>query len=96
LEDGVFCGPSCVFTNDTNPRAEYPKYWNYVSTLVKKWSSIWANATIVCGVTIGEYSFIWAWAVVTKDVPPYALMVGVPARQIGTIDEQWIYTLFDK
>lgn len=92
LEDWVFCWPSCVFTNDTNPRAEFPKHGKYVATLVKKWASIGANVTIVCWITVWEYAFIGAGAVVTKDVPPYALMVGVPAKQIGTVDQQWNYT----
>lgn len=86
IEDDVFCGPSCVFTNDLTPRAAYPKgHENYKKTLVKKGASIGANATIVCGVTIGEYAMIAAGAVVTKDVPDYALMVGVPAKQVGWV-----------
>lgn len=88
IEDGVFCGPSCVFTNDLNPRANFPKgKANYVKTLVKKGATIGANATIVCGHTIGSYAMISAGAVVTKDVPDYALMVGVPARQKGWVCE---------
>lgn len=88
IEDGVFCGPSCVFTNDLTPRAEYPKgSENYKKTLVKKGASIGANATIVCGHTIGEYAMVAAGAVVTKDVPDYALMAGVPAKQMGWICE---------
>ena len=88
LEDDVFCGPSCVFTNDLIPRARYPKgHENYKRTLVKKGASIGANATIVCGVTVGEYAMIAAGAVVTKDVPDYTLMVGVPAVQHGRICE---------
>ncbi|MBI4197758.1 MAG: N-acetyltransferase [Chloroflexi bacterium] len=83
LEDYVFCGPSCVFTNDINPRSEFPKHGNYLPTLVKRGASIGANATIVCGATVGRYAFIGAGAVVTKDVPDYALVVGVPARQAG-------------
>lgn len=83
LEDYVFCGPSCVFTNDLNPRSEFPKHGNYMPTLVKQGASIGANATIVCGNTVGRYAFIGAGAVVTKDVPDYALVVGVPARQAG-------------
>ncbi len=83
LEEGVFCGPSMVFTNVMNPRALVERKNEYKDTLVKKGSTIGANATIVCGITLGEYSFIGAGAVVQKDVPPYALMVGVPARQIG-------------
>lgn len=83
LEDFVFCGPSMVFTNVTNPRSEFVRKDEYKLTIVKKGASIGANATIVCGVTLGEYSFIAAGAVVTKDVKPYALMAGVPAKQIG-------------
>ncbi len=88
LEDGVFCGPSMVFTNDLTPRAEFPKgSANYKKTLVKRGASIGANATIVCGHTLGEYCMIAAGAVVTKDVPPHALMAGVPAKQIGYVCE---------
>ncbi|MCI9141335.1 MAG: N-acetyltransferase [Lachnospiraceae bacterium] len=88
LEDGVFCGPSCVFTNDLTPRAEYPKgHENYKKTLVKRGASIGANATVVCGLTIGRYAMIAAGAVVTKDVEPYSLMAGVPARRIGWVCE---------
>ena len=83
LEDDVFCGPSCVFTNVTNPRSHVSRKAEYRRTLVRKGSSIGANATIVCGVTLGEYSFIGAGAVVRSDVPAYALMVGVPARRVG-------------
>lgn len=87
LEDGVFCGPSCVFTNDLTPRAEYPKgRGNYKKTLVKMGASIGANATVVCGHTIGEYAMVAAGAVVTKDVPAYALAVGIPARVESGID----------
>src|SRR5881275_219013 len=83
LEDDVFCGPSMVFTNVVNPRSHVSRKHEYRSTLVKRGSSIGANATIVCGVTLGEYAFIGAGAVVTSDVPSYALMVGVPARRVG-------------
>jgi UDP-2-acetamido-3-amino-2,3-dideoxy-glucuronate N-acetyltransferase len=83
LEDDVFCGPSCVFTNVMNPRSHVSRKHEYRPTLVKRGSSIGANATIVCGVTLGEYAFIGAGAVVTSDVPSFALMVGVPARRIG-------------
>jgi len=83
LEDDVFCGPSCVFTNVMNPRSHVSRKHEYRHTLVKRGASIGANATIVCGVTLGEYAFIGAGAVVTSDVPPYALMVGVPARRVG-------------
>ena len=88
IEDDVFLGPSCVFTNDLTPRARYPKGRdNYKKTIVKKGATIGANATIVCGHTIGENAMIAAGAVVTKDVPKNALMAGVPARQIGYVDE---------
>ncbi len=83
LEDDVFCGPSCVFTNVLNPRAHVSRRSEFMKTLVKRGATIGANATIVCGVTLGEYCFIGAGAVVTSDVPPYALMVGVPARRVG-------------
>ena len=83
LEDDVFCGPSCVFTNVMNPRSHVPRKHEYRRTLVKRGGSIGANATIICGVTLGEYAFIGAGAVVTADVPAYGLMVGVPARRVG-------------
>lgn len=83
LEDDVFCGPSMVFTNVYNPRSAVTRKDEYRRTLVKRGATIGANATIVCGVTLGEYAFIAAGAVITKDVKPYALMAGVPARQIG-------------
>jgi acetyltransferase-like isoleucine patch superfamily enzyme len=83
LEDGVFCGPSCVFTNVNNPRAEIVRKAEYRPTLVKRGASIGANATIVCGHTVGEYAFIAAGAVVATDVPAFALMAGVPAKRIG-------------
>lgn len=85
LEEGVFCGPSCVFTNVINPRAFIERKKEFRPTLVKKGASIGANATIVCGVTLGAYCFIGAGALVRSDVPDYALMVGVPARQIGWV-----------
>lgn len=86
LEDDVFCGPSMVFTNDLTPRSQFPKGTaGYKKTLVKRGASIGANATIVCGHTIGCWSMIAAGAVVTRDVPDYALMVGVPAKQQGWI-----------
>lgn len=89
LEDNVFCGPSCVFTNDLTPRAKYPKgRENYKKTLVKEGATIGANSTIVCGITIGNNAMIAAGAVVTKDVPDNALMVGVPAKQVGSVDEK--------
>lgn len=83
LEDEVFCGPSMVFTNVINPRSAVERKNQYRRTLVKKGASIGANATIVCGATLGRYSFIGAGAVVTKDAPDYALMVGVPAVRAG-------------
>jgi UDP-2-acetamido-3-amino-2,3-dideoxy-glucuronate N-acetyltransferase len=83
LEDDVFCGPSMVFTNVINPRSHVSRRTEYRKTLVRRGSSIGANATIVCGVTLGEYSFVGAGAVVTKDAPAYALVVGVPARRVG-------------
>jgi len=85
LEDEVFCGPSCVFTNVYNPRAFIERKHEFRPTLVKRGATIGANATIVCGVTLGRYSFVGAGAVVTRDVPDYALVVGVPARQVGWV-----------
>lgn len=88
LEDYVFCGPSCVFTNDLTPRAKYPKgHAGYKKTLVKTGASIGANATIVCGHTVGAWSLIGAGAVVVSDVPDHALMLGVPAKQRGWVCE---------
>ncbi|MCL2590290.1 MAG: UDP-2-acetamido-3-amino-2,3-dideoxy-D-glucuronate N-acetyltransferase [Betaproteobacteria bacterium] len=87
LEEGVFCGPSMVFTNVYNPRALIERKSEYRNTLVKKGATLGANCTVVCGTTIGEYAFIGAGAVVNKDVPAYALMVGVPARQVGWMSE---------
>lgn len=87
LEEGVFCGPSMVFTNVYNPRSLIERKSEYRNTLVKKGATLGANCTIVCGTTIGEFAFIGAGAVVNKDVKPYALMVGVPARQIGWMSE---------
>lgn len=88
LEDGVFCGPSCVFTNDLTPRARYPKgSAGYKPTLVKEGASIGANATVVCGHTIGRNALIGAGAVVTGNVPDHALMLGIPARQFGWVCE---------
>lgn len=85
LEDGVFCGPSCVFTNVLTPRSEYPRKNLYAPTRVQRGATIGANATIVCGSTLGRYCTIAAGAVVTKDVPDNALMAGVPARRIGWV-----------
>jgi UDP-2-acetamido-3-amino-2,3-dideoxy-glucuronate N-acetyltransferase len=83
LEDGVFCGPSCVFTNVKNPRSEIERKSEFRKTVVKRGATIGANATIVCGQTLGEYCFIAAGAVVISDVPAYALMAGIPAKRIG-------------
>jgi len=83
IEDDVFCGPSCVFTNVNNPRSEIVRKDEYLKTLVKKGVSIGANATIICGNTLGEYCFIAAGATVTRDVPSFALMAGTPAKRIG-------------
>ncbi len=87
LEDEVFCGPSVVFTNVANPRAAVSRKDEYKPTLVKRGATLGANCTIVCGVTIGEYAFVGAGAVVTHDVPAYALMTGVPARHAGWMSE---------
>jgi len=87
LEDDVFCGPSMVFTNVVNPRSHVPRKHEYKPTLVRRGATIGANATIVCGHTIGRYAFIGAGAVVTGDVADYALMVGVPARRVGWMCE---------
>jgi UDP-2-acetamido-3-amino-2,3-dideoxy-glucuronate N-acetyltransferase len=87
LEEGVFCGPSMVFTNVYNPRSLIERKSEYRDTLVKKGATLGANCTIVCGTTIGEYAFVGAGAVINKDVKPYALMVGVPAKQIGWMSE---------
>jgi UDP-2-acetamido-3-amino-2,3-dideoxy-glucuronate N-acetyltransferase len=87
LEESVFCGPSMVFTNVYNPRALIVRNAEYKDTLVKKGATLGANCTIVCGVTVAEYAFIGAGAVVNKDVKPYALMVGVPAKQIGWMSQ---------
>ena len=87
IEDNVFCGPSCVFTNVLTPRAHFPVHGEYVKTLVKEGASLGANCTIVCGHTIGKCAMIAAGAVITKDVKDYALMAGVPAKQIGWVCE---------
>ncbi|WP_374343807.1 acyltransferase [Azonexus sp.] len=87
LEEGVFCGPSMVFTNVYNPRSLVERKSEYRDTLVKKGATLGANCTVVCGTSIGEYAFIGAGAVINRDVPAYALMVGVPARQIGWMSE---------
>jgi UDP-2-acetamido-3-amino-2,3-dideoxy-glucuronate N-acetyltransferase len=83
LEDDVFCGPSCVFTNVMNPRSHISRKSEYRQTVVRRGATIGANATVICGATLGEYSFIAAGAVVRGEVPAYALMVGVPARRAG-------------
>lgn len=85
IEDDVFCGPSCVFSNVINPRAFIDRKQEYRRTLVKKGTTIGANATIICGVTLGEYCFVGAGSVVTHDVPAYAVVYGNPARQAGWI-----------
>lgn len=87
LEDRVFVGPSAVFTNDLNPRAAYPKGGKWIPLLVREGASIGANATIICGITIGKNAFIGAGAVVTKDIPDYAIATGVPARVVGWMCE---------
>lgn len=98
LEDYVFCGPSMVFTNIVDPRSKYPQVGSkyYLKTLVKEGASLGANSTIVCGHTIGKYAFIGAGAVVTKDVPDYALVVGNPARHVGWLSEAGQKLIFDK
>jgi len=88
LEDDVFCGPSCVFTNVSVPRAAYPVHGVYKKTLIKRGASLGANCTVVCGHTVGEGAMIAAGAVVTHDVPDHALMAGVPARRIGTVTDE--------
>ncbi|MDD3038771.1 acyltransferase [Bacteroides sp.] len=87
IEDNVFCGPSCVFTNVTTPRADFPVHGIYAKTLIKEGASLGANSTVVCGHTVGRSALIAAGAVVTKNVPDYALVAGVPAKQIGWVCE---------
>ncbi len=87
LEEGVFCGPSMVFTNVFNPRALIERKSEYRNTIVKKGATLGANSTVICGITIGEFAFVGAGALVNKDVKPYALMVGVPARQNGWMSQ---------
>lgn len=87
LEEGVFCGPSMVFTNVYNPRSLIERKDEYRDTLIKRGATLGANCTIVCGVTVGEFAFVGAGAVINKNVKPYALMVGVPARQVGWMSE---------
>ncbi len=95
-EDDVFLGPSCVFTNVINPRSFVERKDKYLATLVGQGATVGANATVVCGHTIGRYSMIGAGSVVTKDVPPYALVVGNPARQVGWVSEYGCRLSFDK
>ncbi len=90
IEDDVFLGPSCVLTNITNPRSQIVRHSLYEKTLIKRGTTVGANATIVCGVELGRYCFIAAGAVIAKDVPDYALMVGVPGRQLGWISRHGI------
>ena len=87
IEDNVFCGPSCVFTNVTTPRAHFPVHGVYAKTLIREGASLGANCTIVCGHTVGKSALIGSGSVITKDVKDYALMVGVPARQLGWVCE---------
>jgi UDP-2-acetamido-3-amino-2,3-dideoxy-glucuronate N-acetyltransferase len=96
LEDYVFCGPSMVFTNVRTPRSAFPRNnsEDYAPTLVKHGASLGANSTVVCGTTIGEWAFVAAGAVITRDVPPYALMAGVPARRIGWVCECGVRLMF--
>ncbi len=94
-EDDVFLGPSCVFTNVINPRSAVPRKDQYKKTLVERGASIGANATILCGHVIGRFAMIGAGAVVTRDVPPYALVVGNPSRQVGWVSEQGHHLIFD-
>lgn len=98
LEDYVFCGPSMVFTNILDPRSKYPQVGTqyYIKTLVKEGASLGANSTIVCGYTIGRFAFVGAGAVVTKDVPDFALVVGNPARIVGWVSEAGKKLVFDK
>lgn len=98
LEDYVFCGPSMVFTNIVDPRSKYPQVGSeyYLKTLVKEGASLGANSTIICGHTIGKFAFIGAGAVVTKDIPDYALVVGNPARITGWLSEAGQKLIFDK
>ena len=98
IEDYVFCGPSMVFTNIIRPRSEFPQKGSkyYLKTLVRKSASIGANATILCGITIGQYALIGAGSVVTKNVPDYGLVVGNPSRQVGWVNEKGQSLKFDK
>lgn len=96
LEDDVFCGPSAVFTNIRNPRAFVSRRQEFLTTLVRRGATIGANATIVCGVTLGEYCFVGAGAVVTRDVPAFALVVGTPAKPIGWVSRRGERLTFEK
>lgn len=98
LEDYVFCGPSMVFTNIKDPRSKYPQVGSkyYIKTLVKEGASLGANCTIVCGITIGKFAFVGAGAVVTKDVPDFALVVGNPAKIVGWVSEAGVKLNFDE
>jgi len=98
LEDYVFCGPSMVFTNILDPRSKYPQVGSkyYIKTLVREGASLGANCTIVCGHTIGKFAFVGAGAVVTKDVPDYALIIGNPGRVVGWVSEAGKKLVFDK
>lgn len=96
LEDNVFCGPSVVFTNDFNPRAKYPKGGKWIPTLIRQGASIGANATILCGISLGEHSLVGAGAVVTKDVPAFGKVCGVPARLTGWVCECGETIFFDR
>ncbi|MCD7976889.1 MAG: acetyltransferase [Tannerellaceae bacterium] len=95
-EDDVFLGPGCVFTNITNPRSAIPRKEQYKKTILRKGATIGANATILCGNTIGTYALIGAGSVVTKDIPPYALVMGNPARQTGWVSQYGHTLLFDE
>jgi UDP-2-acetamido-3-amino-2,3-dideoxy-glucuronate N-acetyltransferase len=95
IEDDVFLGPSCVLTNVTNPRSQVNRHSLYEQTILKRGCTIGANATIVCGITIGRYAFVAAGAVVAKDVPDYALIVGVPGRQVGWMSRHGHRLVFD-
>lgn len=95
LEEGVFCGPSVVFTNVYNPRSEFPRKEEYRKTRVKRGATLGANCTILCGVTVGSYAFIGAGSVVLKDVPDFALMVGNPARLVGWMSRHGERLLFE-
>jgi UDP-2-acetamido-3-amino-2,3-dideoxy-glucuronate N-acetyltransferase len=96
LEEGVFCGPSMVFTNVYNPRAQVARKDEYRPTMVRRGATLGANCTIVCGVTIGEYAFVAAGAVINRDVPAFALMAGVPARRIGWMSRHGERLVFDE